>query len=64
MPTLAGSGILHYNVLGQSVIVINSIKIARELLEMKSLMYSDRYGSASLSSCHHHDMHLAADREW
>lgn len=37
------SGIIHIDVFGRSYIIINSYRIARELLEKRATIYSDRY---------------------
>jgi len=34
--------VVYINVLGRSVVILNSLQAARELLEKKSLIYSDR----------------------
>jgi len=36
------SDVLHFNVLGRSVIVLNSIEAAHELLDKKGQKYADR----------------------
>jgi hypothetical protein len=37
-----GSDIIHFNIFGSSVIVVNSAETARELFEKRSVIYSDR----------------------
>jgi hypothetical protein len=44
----AGSDILYMKVLGTSMVVINSVDIAMELLERRSAIYSDRVHSVVL----------------
>lgn len=38
------SKILHFQVFGQSMVVINDLKIAQDLLDKRSAVYSSRYG--------------------
>lgn len=38
----AGSDVLHVDVLGTHIVVINTVKAANELLEKRSSVYSDR----------------------
>lgn len=37
------SKILHFQVFGQSMVVINDLKIAQDLLDKRSAVYSSRY---------------------
>ena len=39
---LSGSDIIHVDVMGSHIIILNSIKVANELLEKRSSIYSDR----------------------
>jgi hypothetical protein len=39
----SGSDVIHVDVMGYHIIILNSIKSANELLEKKSSIYSDRY---------------------
>ncbi|PPQ99996.1 hypothetical protein CVT26_009278 [Gymnopilus dilepis] len=39
-----GSGIVHASVVGQSIIILNSVEAARDLLEKRSSTYSDSMG--------------------
>ena len=40
----SGSDIVHADVMGAHVIILNSIKAGHELLDKRSTIYSDRYG--------------------
>jgi len=40
---LADSDIIHLNVVGTSMVVLDTSEAANELLERRSLIYSDRY---------------------
>jgi len=42
--SLSGSDIIHTDVMGSHVFILNSIKTAHDLLDMRSTIYSDRYG--------------------
>ena len=42
--------IMHIDVFGQSFVIISSLKIAEDLLEKRSLIYSDRPHFVRLSS--------------
>ena len=42
---VVGSDVLHVDVLGTHIVIINSVKAANELLEKRSSVYSDRYHS-------------------
>lgn len=44
-----GSDIIHAEVLGTDLIILNSAKAARELLERRSSLYSDRYSDTQPS---------------
>lgn len=39
---LVSGDIVHFKVLGQRMIVLNSVNVARELFEKRSAIYSDR----------------------
>lgn len=39
------SDVVHVDVLGSHVVILNSIEAATELLERRSSIYSDRHGS-------------------
>lgn len=39
----SGSDVIHVDVMGYHIVILNSIKSANELLEKKSSIYSDRY---------------------
>ena len=39
----SGSDILGYHILGTRVVIANSLKVAAELLDTRSAIYSDRY---------------------
>jgi hypothetical protein len=39
---LSGSDIIHADVMGSHIIILNSMKAAHELLDKRSLIYSDR----------------------
>ncbi|KII85219.1 hypothetical protein PLICRDRAFT_178958 [Plicaturopsis crispa FD-325 SS-3] len=54
-----GSDILHATVFGKSVIVINSIEIATDLLERRSLIYSSRPSSIMVGDLMGWHWHLA-----
>jgi hypothetical protein len=38
-----GSDVIHIDILGSHIVILNSIKSANELLEKRSSIYSDRY---------------------
>ena len=40
---LSGSDVIHVDVMGSHIIILNSMKAAKELLEKRSSIYSDRY---------------------
>jgi hypothetical protein len=40
----SGSEVVHVDILGSHIVILNSMKSANELLEKKSSIYSDRYG--------------------
>ena len=39
---LQGSDVLHLNILGQSIVILNSVKAAVNLLDKRGTIYSDR----------------------
>jgi hypothetical protein len=39
---LSGSDIIHADIMGSHIIILNSMKVANELLEKRSSIYSDR----------------------
>ena len=39
---LSGSDIIHVDVMGSHIVILNSMKVANELLEKRSSIYSDR----------------------
>ena len=40
---VSGSDIIHVDVMGHHIVILNSVKSANELLEKRSSIYSDRY---------------------
>ncbi len=44
---LSGSDIIHTDIMGSHVFILNSIKAAHDLLDKRSTIYSDRYGLES-----------------
>lgn len=38
-----GSNIIHFNALGNNIVVLNSMQAAKDLLDKRSAIYSDRY---------------------
>ena len=42
----SGSDIVHVDVLGSHIVILNSIKAANDLLDKRSSIYSDRYDTA------------------
>lgn len=38
-----GSSIVRYNILGNNIVVLNSLQAVTDLLEKRSAIYSDRY---------------------
>jgi hypothetical protein len=40
----SGSDVIHVDVLGNHIVILNSMKSANDLLEKRSSIYSDRYG--------------------
>jgi len=45
---LLDSDILHLRAIGTSVIILNSVKAANDLMEKRSYLYSGRYGTFPL----------------
>ena len=41
-----GSDLIHFDVLGSHIVVVNSAKAANELFEKRSAIYSDRFVSS------------------
>ena len=41
---LSGSDVIHVDVMGSHIVILNSTKAGHELLEKRSAIYSDRYG--------------------
>jgi hypothetical protein len=39
----SGSDVIHVDVMGSHIVILNSMKSANELLEKRSSIYSDRY---------------------
>ena len=57
---LVGSGIISFDIFGTSTIVINSFEMAHELLEKRSLIYSDRYILLQ-TCCIHIETHCSSE---
>ena len=47
----AGSDVIHVNMLGQPIIVLNSAEAATDLLDKRGSIYSDRPAFAFFKSC-------------
>ena len=43
LPVAADSDIIHLDVLGDSIIVLNSLNVITELFDKRGAIYSDRY---------------------
>ena len=43
----SGSDVVHVDVLGSHIVILNSIKAANDLLDKRSSIYSDRYDTAT-----------------
>ncbi|KAH9980598.1 cytochrome P450 [Russula compacta] len=48
-----GSDVIHVDVMGSHIVILNSTKAGHELLEKRSAIYSDRYGLSFLSYSDH-----------